>query len=100
MIGKDLLAKSCRENDDLADNGTPLEKSLPTLGFDSDDVSYVAIQRSLRMYAVLKGRGVKSLTMTDLRQASPEDRMLITAFAAAWTDGLACASRALDAEGR
>ena len=101
MIRRDLLAQACSENDAYADRGGALDQSLPMLGFRSDDVSYVAVQRALRMFAVLKGTDAKTMTMADLQRASNEDRMLIMAFAAAWTDGLAAArSRAATREGR
>lgn len=100
MIGKNQLAKAVSENDNYSDRGGTMDQSLPMLGFKSDDVGYVAIQRALRMYAALKGSNASMMTMDDLRRASDEDRMLITAFAAVWTDGLAAASRALNAEGR
>ena len=95
MIGRKALARACRENDALADDGETKASLLPELGFEPDDVDYVAIQRALRMYAVFKGTNALKLRLADI---PAEDRLLIQGFAAAWIDGLATASLALDIE--
>ena len=95
MIGKDQFAAACRENDSCSDRGISPTETMAELGFKPDDVNYVAIQRALRMYAVLKGTDASKLTTTDLRRASSNDRMLIAGFATAWTDGVAAAARTL-----
>ena len=100
MIDRHQLATACRENDAYADQGRPINEALTHLGFKDDDATYVAMQRALRMYGVMMGTDASRLTLADMHQLPPRDRIILSAMATCWIDGVAAASRALDTEGR
>lgn len=98
MIDRQQLARACRDNDFDAEHGE-MEEVLRRQGFTPDDAAYVSLQRALRMYGVMMGSDASKLTLADLHESSPKDLRLISALAAAWTDGLAAGARAVEYEG-
>jgi hypothetical protein len=100
MIDRHQLGRACTENDRYAELGRPMDQALPDLGFDHDDATYVAYQRALRMYGLMYGRNFREMTLKDTEKLSSRERMIFSAMATMFIDGLAAASRALDAEGR
>jgi hypothetical protein len=94
-VRKDQLARACSANDAESERGVPIIETLPNLGFNARDAEYTAVQRAMRCFAVLKGKDPLGLTMLDLRHLSNADRMVFSALAASFLDGLAVAARVM-----
>lgn len=91
---RDDIARACRENDQIVDEGGKVPDVLGALGADEHGVLYVAEQRALRM--VIHLRGGKMPVERESVLASPAD---LAAFAAVWLDGFAAGLRAGTARG-
>lgn len=51
------LRNACREIDDLADVGKPIQDIITDMGLDFEELRHVAEQRAMRCVLVLRGRG-------------------------------------------
>lgn len=94
-IRKDQLARACSANDADSDRGVPIVEILPSLGINAPDAEYTAVQRAMRCFAVLKGKDPTAITMLDLRRMGNADRMVFSALAASFLDGLAAGARVM-----
>jgi hypothetical protein len=92
MIGKDEIAEACRYADALAEEHQDLPAYWRERGVDIDGLTYVAMQRGLRVVMMLRGEN-PNLSQPTRINLKPEEVRMQAAFATIFMDGFAARDR-------
>lgn len=96
ILDFNTLAEAARTIDALAEESESAQAVFDRVRVDPSAISDVAIQRALRAYGIYSGQIKPHSVKVGKSAVVKADMNLVTAFAAAWVDGLTTAMFAIE----